>query len=304
METDETTTNFEISTIADGFAYLEGPRWHNGRIWFVDFYTYRVLSAAEDGSDLRVEAHVPTQPSGLGWLPDGRLLVVSMRDARILRREANGELVTHADLSDHVSGHPNDMVVDAQGRAFVGEFGFDLMGGAPLEPAVLLRVDPDGSVTTVAHDMLFPNGSVITDSGVLLVNETFGNCVTAFDIGADGALDNRRVWAQFGPRPTDRDLELVLGQISVAPDGCGLDADGALWIADALGNRLLHVREGGHVIDEVPTGTGVFACILGGSDGRTLFACTAPDFHEEARKNTREGSLIAIRTATPHAGTP
>lgn len=304
MSTTNDVTDRQITTIADGFAYLECPRWHDGRIWFVDFYTYRVLSADEHGGDLRTEAEVPGQPSGLGWLPDGRLLVVSMRDARILRREVSGELVTHADLSAHVTGHPNDMVVDAQGRAYVGEFGFDLMGGAPLSPAVLLRVDPDGTVSTAATDLRFPNGSVITPEGTLLVNETFGNRVSAFDIATDGALSNRRDWARFGDPPTDRELEQVLGQLVVAPDGCGLDADGALWIADALSARLLRIAEGGEILDEIPTGTGVFACMLGGADGRTLFACVAPDFLEEARKNAREGSLVSIRVPVPHGGTP
>ena len=138
---------------------------------------------AEDGSDLRLEATVPQQPSGLGWLPDGRLLVVSMRDSKILRREDDGSLVEHADLSAHVTGHPNDMVVDSEGRAYVGNFGFDLMSGADIASTVLLRVDPDGTVTQVADDLWFPNGSVITPEGVLLVDETFGNRVTAFDLG-------------------------------------------------------------------------------------------------------------------------
>jgi sugar lactone lactonase YvrE len=294
----------ELSVVLDGFAYLECPRWHDQRIWFADFYTYRVLSAAEDGSDLRTEADVPQQPSGVGWLPDNRLLVVSMRDARILRREPDGTLVTHADLSGHVRGYPNDMVVDAQGRAFVGEFGFDLMGGQPLETAVLLRVDPDGTVTTVADDLWFPNGSVITDDGVLLVNETFGNRVTAFDIADDGSLVNRRIWAQFGEPPTDRNLDTLFPQVVVAPDGCGLDAEGALWVADAIGNRVLRVHEGGRISEEIPAGTGVFACMLGGADGRTLFLCAAPDFQEEARTNAREGKLLATRVDTAHAGRP
>ena len=125
----------EISTVVTGMSYLEGPRWHDQRIWFSDFYTCRVYSAAEDGSDVRTEAEVPGQPSGLGWLPDGRLLIVSMRDGRLLRREADGTLVCHADLSGYISGHLNDMVVDSHGRAFVGEFGFDLMSGADLKPA-------------------------------------------------------------------------------------------------------------------------------------------------------------------------
>jgi sugar lactone lactonase YvrE len=294
----------ETNTIVDGLSYLECPRWHEQRIWFADFYTYRVYSATEDGGDLRVEAEVPQQPSGLGWLPDNRLLVVSMRDARLLRREPDGTLVTHADLSSHVNGHPNDMVVDSHGRAFIGEFGFDLMGGAPLKPASLLRVDPDGTVTTVAEDLWFPNGSVITDDGVLLVCETFANRVTAFDIANDGALVNRRTWAKFGELPTDKDLENMLPQVVVGSDGCCMDADGALWIADAVGGRVLRVHQGGEISEEISTGTGVFACMLGGADGRTLFLCTAPDFHEEARKHAREAGLLTTRVDTPHAGRP
>jgi sugar lactone lactonase YvrE len=294
----------EITTLVTDLSYLECPRWHDDRLWFVDFYTYRVLSVAEDGSDLRTEAEVPAQPSGLGWLPDGRLLVVSMRDARLLRREPDSSLVTHADLSAHVGGHPNDMVVDAQGRAFVGNFGFDLMGGAPVEAAALLRVDPDGTVTPVAQDLWFANGSVITDDGVLLVDETFGNRVSAFDIAEDGSLGERRTWATFGDLPSERDLEKALGQVVVAPDGCCLDAEGAMWIADALNARLIRVREGGEIVEEVPTGTGVFACMLGGADGRTLFACTAPDFDEHARSAAREAALVSVRVEVPHAGRP
>ncbi len=294
----------EIATVVDGMSYTECPRWHEGRLWFVDFYTHRVLSVTEDGGDLRTEAEVPAQPSGLGWLPDGRLLVVSMRDSRLLRREPDGSLATHAELGAHVGGHPNDMVVDTRGRAFVGNFGFDLMNGAPVAPTVLLRVDPDGTVTVVADDLWFPNGSVVTDDGVLLVDETFGNRISAFDIADDGSLTHRRTWAQFGELPTERDQAKALGQLVVAPDGCGLDAEGALWIADALGGRLLRVREGGEIVDEVGVGSGVFACMLGGADGRTLYACAAPDFDEKARSAAREARLLAVRVDVPHAGTP
>jgi sugar lactone lactonase YvrE len=294
----------EITAVVTGQSYLECPRWHEGRIWFSDFYLHRVYSAAEDGGDLRTEAEVPQQPSGLGWLPDGRLLVVSMRDKRILRREADGSLVTHADLAGFVTAVPNDMVVDDQGRAYVGEFGFDLMGGAPLAAGDLLRVDPDGTVTPVARGMWFANGSVITDDGVLLVDETFGNRVSAFDIQADGGLAGRRTWAQFGELPTETDQAAALPQIKVAPDGCCLDAEGALWIADGLGGRLIRVREGGEIAEEIAVGSGVFACMLGGADGRTLFACSAPDFLEHARRDTREARLLAIRVDVPRAGRP
>jgi sugar lactone lactonase YvrE len=280
--------NAAVATVASGFGFLEAPRWHEDRIWFSDFYTHRVLSAREDGSDLRTEALVAQQPSGLGWLPDGRLLVVSMLDRMVLRREADGELVTHADLGSHATGHVNDLVTDASGRAYVGNFGFDLMSGAPAQPASLHRVDPDGTVTAVAGDLWFPNGSVITPGNVLIVNETFGNRMTAFDLTEDGQLVNRRVWAEFG-------------QPRVAGDGACLDAEGAVWIADAAGDRLLRVKEGGEVTDEVRPGSPVYACALGGADGRTLFACAAPDFDSAARTAALEASLMAIRVAVPAA---
>lgn len=289
------------ATVLRGFGFLEAPRWRDNRIWVSDFYTHRVVSALEDGSDLRIEAEVRHQPAGLGWLPDGRLLVVSMTDRKVLRREADGTLVTHADLSSHAAGHTNDMVVDATGRAYVGNFGFDLMGGAPLETTSLHRVDPDGTVTEVATDLWFPNGSVITPDSVLIVNETFGNRCTAFDLTPDGQLVNRRTWAQFGPLPADRAIGKVLASTTVAADGGCLDAEGALWIADATGGRLIRVREGGEISDEVRPDSPVYACALGGADGRTLYACAAPDFDATARTAAQEATLIAYRVEVPAA---
>ena len=294
----------EIVTVLSDMSYLECPRWHDNRIWVSDFYTGQVLSASEDGSDRRVEAEITGQPSGLGWLPDGRLLVVSMRDSLLLRREADGSLVKHAELGPYVNGHPNDMVVDRQGRAYIGNFGFDLMGGADIETASLLRVDPDGSVQVVAQDLWFPNGSVITDDGVLIVDETLGNRISAFDIRADGTLGTRRDWARFGALPPSRSLADAIPRGVLAPDGCSLDAEGMLWVADALHGRAVRVREGGEIVDEIRTPMGVFACMLGGSDGRTLFLCSAPDFDEAARRAAREASLLAVRVDVAHAGRP
>ncbi|WP_031469174.1 SMP-30/gluconolactonase/LRE family protein [Sciscionella sediminilitoris] len=294
----------EISTIAQGFSFLESPRWHEDRIWFSDFYTGRVLSAEEDGTGQRVEAELADQPSGLGWLPDGRLLIIAMRDAVVLRREPGGELVPHAARGAAAKGYLNDMVADAQGRLFAGSFGFDLMNGEPIAATSLVRMDPDGSVTVVAEDMLFPNGSVITEDGRLLVGETFGNRVTAFDIAEDGTLRNRRVWAKFGEPPAGTALEEVLPQGRVAADGCCLDAEGALWIADALNARVIRVCEGGEIVEEIHPGTGVFACMLGGADGKTLFLCAAPDFAEANRRAAREAALLSVRVEVPRAGRP
>ncbi|WP_250008209.1 SMP-30/gluconolactonase/LRE family protein [Actinoplanes sp. M2I2] len=292
---------YAVTTVLDGFSFTEAPRWHEGRLWFSDFYTGRVMSAREDGTDLRLEATVDEQPSGLGWLPDGRLLVVSMRDRRILRREPDGRLVTHADLSEHAGGHLNDMAVDGDGRAYVGNFGFDLMAGDPLEPAALHRADPDGTVTELATDLWFPNAMAFTAGGAVLVNETLGNRITAFDLTGDGRLTNRRVWAEFGPLATDRSVAGALAQLHVAPDGSCLDADGGLWVADALGGRLIRVVEGGEITEEIRPGTNVYACALGGATGRTLFACAAPDFQEHARRAAREGSVLAIPVTVPAA---
>ena len=298
-----TTRNF--STFISGYDYLEAPRWHDGRLWVSDFYTHQVIAADMDGS-VETIAMVAGQPSGLGWLPDGRLLVVSMRDRKLLRREPNGSLVVHADLSGIAGGPVNDMVVDAQGRAYVGNFGFDLMGGAPLETARLALVDADGKVSVLAENLYFPNAMMITPDGrTLIVNETFGNRISAFEIKADGALGQRRDWACFGPLPQGRELAEVFPQAKVAPDGGAMDAEGAVWIADAIGNRVLRVAEGGRVLDEISTGKqGVFACMLGGPDRRTLFLCVAPDFHEHQRTNAREAAIWAVAVDVPGAGLP
>jgi sugar lactone lactonase YvrE len=292
----------DVRTVIDGMSFTECPRWHEDRLWFVDFYTHRVHSVTEDGADLRTEAEVPQQPSGLGWLPDGRMLVVSQLDRRILRREPDGSLETHADLSDVVAAQLNDMVVDAEGRAWVGNFGFDIMGGAPVAPTTLHRVDPDGGVHLAASDLWFPNGSVVTSDGrTLLVDETLGNRISAFDIADDGGLGRRRTWASFGALPSESDQEKALAELSVGPDGNALDAEGALWIADALGGRALRVREGGEIVDEVSPGTGVFACGLGGADGRTLYLCAAPDFLAHNRRPAREAAILATTVEVPAA---
>ena len=291
------------TVVLDGFSYLECPRWHDGRLWVSDFYTEKVVAIDARGG-VEVVAEVPGQPSGLGFLPDGRLLVVSMRDHRLLVRDEPGRLTEHADLSGVVSGVLNDMVVDDRGRAWVGNFGFDLMGGAPLRYTTLTRVDPDGSVAVAAEDLGFPNGMVILPGGVLVVAETFAGRLTAFDIGEDGELSGRRVWAQFGETPRTEDVGEAVAALEVAPDGICADAEGAIWVADAVHNRVLRVREGGRIVDEIDAGTGVFACMLGGDDGRTLYLCAAPSFAEHERRPVREAQLLAVGVDVPHAGLP
>ena len=249
---------------------------------------------------MRTEAEVAGQPSGLGWLPDGRLLMVSMRDRRVLRREAGGALVEHADLSTLAGWHLNDMLVDAAGRAYVGNFGFDLMAGAAVRTTDLHRVDPDGKVERVADDLHFPNGMAVVDED-LVVAESLGNRLSAFPIAPDGGLGERRDWAGFGGVPTSTDVAEVLGAVAVAPDGICADAEGAMWVADALGQRAVRVRPGEGVVAEIDAGTGIYACVLGGDDGHTLFLCAAPSFLEHERRDTREAQLLAVRVDVPAA---
>ncbi len=296
----------QLGTLLEGGAFFESPRWHEGRWWVSDFYRHTVSTVDADGREETV-LEVEGQPSGLGWMPDGSLLVVSMRDHRILRRAPDGEVTEHADLSAFCGGHLNDMVVDAAGRAYVGNFGFDLMGFGDPAPAALVRVDPDGSASVVAEDLLFPNGSVITPDGTtLIVGETAGARYTAFTLGADGALSDRRVWAQVAPEPEIGTLAETLGRLKFGPDGCGLDAEGRIWAADEVNARCALVAEGGAIVDEIamPEGLDVFACMLGGEDGRTLLMCAAPDFAEHNRSAAREAVLLTTTVSVPHAGLP
>src|SRR4051794_9866160 len=296
-----------METLLEGGAFFEGPRWHQGRWWVSDFYRRVVSTVDGDGREETV-MEVAGQPSGLGWLPDGSLLVVSRKEFRILRRSPEGEVSEHTDLSGVSSFHLNDMVVDAQGRAYVGNFGFDLMTGADPAPAELIRVDPDGSATPAADGLWFPNGTVITpDGATLIVGETFAARYTAFTIADDGALTDRRVWGQIEPEPPlDGAFQQTLEALKFAPDGCGLDAEGHIWSADGVGGRAARIAPGGEMVQEVhaPDGLGVFACMLGGDDGRTLLLCAAPDFLEHRREDKREAVLFTTTVDVPHAGLP
>lgn len=283
-----------VREVVGGFSFLECPRWHDGRLWLSDFYTRRVLTV--DGSGIATTvAEVPGQPSGLGWLPDGRLLVVSMRDRRVLRREPDGELVQHADLSALAPWHLNDMLVGESGRAYVGNFGFDLMSGADPVTTNIVLVEPDGAARVAAEGLAFPNGMALLDGGsTLVVAESFGNRLAGFTVEPSGALSGRRDWARFGPPSIGPDLDSVLGAVSAVPDGMCAAGDDTVWVADAIGHRAIRVAAGGEVVDEVSSGElHVFACALGGPDGRTLFLCAAPSFAEHERRDTREAVLLA-----------
>jgi sugar lactone lactonase YvrE len=294
----------EFTTLVGGLSFTECPRWRDGRLYVSDFYTHRVLALSMDGTAETI-AHVPQQPSGLGFLPDGRLLIVSMRDRKILRRELDGSLVTHADLSRLAPWYLNDMLVDEVGRAWVGDFGFDLMSGAPARTTGLICVEPNGTARVVADGLGFPNGTVLTPDGrTLIVAETLMNRLSAFEVSR-GSLGERRTWAAFGDPPTTTHVGEILKQMTVVPDGICLDAEGAVWVADAVYNRLIRVAEGGRIIEELKTnGRGAFACMLGGDDGRTLFACVAPTFHEAEASANHQASILMKRVKVPHAGLP
>jgi sugar lactone lactonase YvrE len=285
--------------LADGIYFGEGPRWHDGRLWFSDFYAQAVKSVSLAG-DPRTEIELDDRPSGLGWMPDGSMLIVSMTKRQVLRRGANGAITVHADLSDVAGFHCNDMVVDTEGRAYVGNFGFDLDAeltarGVPSvladhATADLVCIAPDGAVSVAAADMHFPNGSVITPDGkTLIVGETLGGVLTAFDIGAGGVLANRRVWASTSPR---------------VPDGIALDAKGRIWIANPIAPECALIAEGGEVVEVIDTGQPCYACMLGGDDGATLFMLTAKSSvaHDAAAAPT--GKLLIATVEAPHAGWP
>src|SRR5262245_52490689 len=279
----------ELHQLIRGLDFGEGPRWHDGRLWYSDFYQHQVSAVTLDGQRetmLELDDH----PSGLGWLPDGRMLVVSMQKQKVLRVEHDGSVAEHADLSSIATGRCNDMVVANDGNAYVGNFGFDIWQRGERQNATLALVRPDGSAQAAADEMEFPNGSVITpDGSTLIVGESFARRYTAFDILPDGTLGNRRVWAELP---------------GIAPDGCCLDADGAIWVANAIGTEVARVREGGEITDRVDVGQGTFACMLGGDDGRTLFILSADSSREEECAGAGTGIIRTTRVDVPHAGLP
>jgi sugar lactone lactonase YvrE len=278
------------TVILDSLAFPEGPRWHEGRLWFSDQHDKRVVAMHPDGSAETI-VDVPQQASGLGWLADGRMLVVSMLDRKVMRLEADGALVVHADLSALAPGSCNDMVVGAEGRAYVGNFGFDMYAGAKAQETCIIAVEPDGSARVVAEEMAFPNGSIITaDGATLLVGESMAARISAFDIAADGSLANRRTWAK---------LE------GATVDGMCLDAEGAVWAACPYTGRVMRIREGGEIVDEVKgTHPGAFACMLGGDDRMTLYVCTAPTHVPDEARVAHGGRIEAVPVDVPGAGWP
>ena len=280
--------------VRSGLAFGEGPRWRDGRLYVSDMHGHDVLAIDVANGASEVVAHVANQPSGLGWLPDGRMLIVSMTDRRVLRRESDGTLVVHAELSDLAPWHCNDMTVDAAGNAYVGNFGWDMIDRTtPPRLTNLLLVRPDGTVTEVADELNFPNGMVITpDGATLVVGESGAGRLSAFPILDDGTLGERRIWAT-----------LPKGSV---PDGICLDADGAIWSACPRTGTVWRVADGGEILDrvELPDGEKAYACMLGGVERRTLLVCASRSHMPDECREQRNGRIVAIEVDVAGAGLP
>ena len=273
-----------VDVVLDGLTMGESPRWHDGRLWVCDWGTGEVVSVQGRGQR-RVEATVPSMPICIDWQPDGLLLVVSGGERRVLRQLPDAAFEVLCDLAQLVDRPWNEIVVHHQGFVFVNSIGFDLMAGESPMSGVVALVASDGSARIVADDLAFPNGMTLTGDGhALLVAESYGGRITAFDVAADGTLTGRRVWADVGEG---------------APDGVCLDAEGALWYADVPNRRCVRVREGGEVLDVVETERGCFSCTLGGTDGRTLFLVTAD--WPPATAGAASGQVLAHRVDVPVA---
>ncbi|MEU0437195.1 SMP-30/gluconolactonase/LRE family protein [Streptomyces sp. NPDC006290] len=280
---------YEVRTLLEGHGLVESPRWHGDRLYFSDWTAGEVLALDPASGRSEVVARVASLPLCTDRLPDGRMLIVSSSDGLLLRREPDGSLATYADL-----GRPgwNDIVVDGRGSTYVNRADFDPMTGEAAKPGSVSLVSPDGSVREVADDIAFPNGMAVTpDGSTLIVADSYRHSLVAFDIGADGALSGRRVWAELGEG---------------TPDGICLDARNAVWYADVPGRCCVRVAEGGAVLNRVDLDRGGFACVLGGHDRRTLFivAATWRGMTESEMVTPGSGRVLATRVEVPGAGRP
>jgi sugar lactone lactonase YvrE len=280
----------KATIIYKGLAFGESPRWHGGKIWFSDMHNRKVMTIDAAGK-VETVVDLPGRPSGLGWTLDGKLLIVLMKEKKLLRQDTDG-LHTVADISSLASGECNDMVVDALGRAYIGNFGQGTdLGKNIVGPGEIVMVTPDGKASIAAGDLNFPNGSVITPDGkTFIVAETFGHRLASFDIKPDGALTNRQVWAELDKK--------------IFPDGICLDAEGAVWVANAGGPAVYRVKKGGEILQSVPTSAKAYACMLGGPDRRTLYMFTAEDTDARICREKMSARIETLRVEVPGAGRP
>lgn len=282
-------TDRALKTIVGSLTFTEGPRWRDGRLWFSDAHAGRVLSVDEAG-DWRVEATMPSGCSGLGWRPDGTLLVL-LTQARSLVEVAGGAVVRTVDLTHWLPASSTELITDANGRAYIGNAGFNFRAKEPPRPTKLVMMSAGGEIAFASEEPLeFPNGTVITPDGrTLVIAETLGRRLTAFDVAQDGRLSGRRIFADLG---------------DAMPDGICLDAEGAVWAASPNTRQVLRVKGGG-IVDRIPTGgRGAFACMLGGADGRTLYVATGSVFDFTDAHPKLPGAIEAVRVDVPGAGFP
>jgi sugar lactone lactonase YvrE len=288
-----------VEVLVEGRAFLEGPRWHEDRLFLSDFFGPEILTVSRDRS-VEVLCEVPGQPSGLGFNPQGELLIVSMLDRRLLKLEKTG-LAEVADFGNLMRFPANDMVVNDRGQAYIGGFGWDYGINPLIHSTSLIRVDPGGTTSIAASDLVFPNGAVITPEGdTLIISETFAGRITAFDIDTDGTLSNRRLWAEFAPGADWRTVPEAVASGMPLPDGLALDQEGAVWMGDAAGTGAARVAQGGHILDFVPTaGLAVYAVALGGADRRTLYMCASPPLLQNDPTVDHRASLLACNIDVP-----
>ena len=279
-----------LHKLVEGLVFAEGPRWRDGSLFISDMHGRRVLRL-DDAGGYQVVATCEGATSGLGWLPDGRLLVVVMEARKVMRLEFDGRLVEHADLNQIATFHANDMIVASDGTAYVGNFGFSLFPLGEPRPAVLARVTPDGQVSAAADGLWFPNGLAITpDGATLIVAESAAFTLTAFDIGEDGGLSNRRLWASLGE--------------GRAPDGLCLDEAGAAWLAVPHAKEFVRIREGGEVLETITVEDTALACVLGGDDRRTLFLLTSRELEPEKCLASPSACVFTTRVEVAGTGRP
>ena len=287
----------KLETLMKGLTFGEGPRWHENKFYFSDFYSHKVYSLDLTGKH-EVIVEIPNQPSGLGWTPDGTMLIVSMKDRKLMSFK-DGQLKERADLTEFSGFHCNDMVVDIDGNAFIGNFGFNTYDGEEIKPTNLILVRPGEEPVLAADNLFFPNGTVITpDNKTLIVGETYAARLTAFDKSEDGSLSNRRIWADLKVNAEEGTVPL--------PDGMCIDEEGAIWVASPSTAEVIRVHEGGMISERIPVQTNAFACMLGGEDRRTLFICTSngSGVDPEAALREKSGKIEITQVDVPGCGKP
>lgn len=265
----------QATLVADGFVFLEAPRWHDNRLWTSDVFDLKLYTVTDDGKR-SVVCNVPGRPAGIGFLPDNTPLVVSCAEKRLMK-VSDGALSVYADLSDIAAGDLNDLVVDDVGRVYVGNFGYDLFGGAPIEVTDMHLVEPDGTIRVAASGLEFPNGAVITDCGrTLVVAETWCGKLTAYDRAENGNLSNRRIFADLGDRQ---------------PDGICADQHGAIWVGCYNTGEFVRVLEGGEITGRIAFDGNAVSCTIGGKDMDTLYCCVYLGTDEQLQARERHSAI-------------